>query len=423
MKKLRTARIPLTDVVYFAFCVCLLILAYDFEVAGLPLFSATHKGAFLLILLAGSYPAGNPKRATRAGPLALIILAIAAPLAFGTISDRTAIAISSVRGFISLAAGALLVTSPLPLKPHQSERLLHLIQYLPLICVVMGIASMPFGGRPWRLENGVFRLAGTASPAHLAMLCFGAIAATSLLYSSKARRVDWFLGGAAAVIMALTGTRAGLVASAITLLSTLSVVSKIKSSGALMGAYAGAIGVAVTFGVAVSRGIERSYGGAGGQLDSSGRFTAWKFFYARFQESPIFGHGMGSVLDMHKFSSDWQVRFFTVPHNEYLRFMVDLGLLGSGLFLISQIWIFYIVWKGSTTRLWLFFMLVAHLLYSYFDNTYGTVQYSILYFTLLGISMHTSAAPRLRARGKEGARNISSVPRNWGRISAAHPTK
>jgi O-antigen ligase len=68
---------------------------------------------------------------------------------------------------------------------------------------------------------------------------------------------------------------------------------------------------------------------------TSGRFTAWARFLALLTRPSewIFGLGTGAAMEY----GTAEVPYFSHPHNEYLRFLVDLGILGVVLLIIGAL--------------------------------------------------------------------------------------
>lgn len=95
----------------------------------------------------------------------------------------------------------------------------------------------------------------------------------------------------------------------------------------------------------------------------SGRDVAWNYFIGKANEYPIFGRGLGSTLvanDGSIFSG------FVVPHNEYIRFYYDGGLVGAILLFLSLLLVFRSVYfrLGGMIRLYFAGMIIGFLTYS-----------------------------------------------------------
>lgn len=68
-------------------------------------------------------------------------------------------------------------------------------------------------------------------------------------------------------------------------------------------------------------------------INWEGREVFWAVIIKAFTTSPIYGLGLGSstaILEA-TFPKEWG----TVPHNEYLRLLADLGVVGTGLFFVA----------------------------------------------------------------------------------------
>lgn len=84
--------------------------------------------------------------------------------------------------------------------------------------------------------------------------------------------------------------------------------------------------------------IERSFTSSTGKLNTSGRFEAWEYWWEKSSPYRVLGMGIGSM----KTSTDEAiVDNFTAAHNEYLRFIVESGIIG----LVIIIVIIYILWR------------------------------------------------------------------------------
>jgi O-antigen ligase len=68
-------------------------------------------------------------------------------------------------------------------------------------------------------------------------------------------------------------------------------------------------------------------------LDASGRVAIWAVSWNSLWDSPWFGKGPGAANDL----VDAVFEGISHPHNEYLRFAIDGGLLGLSLFLVGGI--------------------------------------------------------------------------------------
>lgn len=83
---------------------------------------------------------------------------------------------------------------------------------------------------------------------------------------------------------------------------------------------------------------------------TSGRTVIWKYGWKLFVDSPIFGHGRDSYLKI----SYLRGYIFGSPHNDYLRCLVEHGLVGLIIFFLIFFKIFQNIWQSleTTTDPW-----------------------------------------------------------------------
>ncbi|WP_223066910.1 O-antigen ligase family protein [Paenibacillus caui] len=111
-------------------------------------------------------------------------------------------------------------------------------------------------------------------------------------------------------------------------------------------------------------------------IDLSGRSEAWTYFLGKVEGHTLAGRGLGSVT----VANDGSLfKGFVVPHNEYIRFYVDTGLIGCGLLFLSLLAVFIKVNKVLPRQIKPYYagFILAFLIYSFSDNTLSTVQFII----------------------------------------------
>jgi len=385
-------------ILYWLATVAVLTIAIDFEALGVSFASVVQKGALFTILLTNGLLARGPSVLMNP-PNAIILSAILLSMVFGTGAGEFGAIETAARALVLLLTITAALRGGMDFGVPFNLKLLRSIQLLPLICVTAGLALVPLGVEIGRIEGGVFRISGASSPAHLAMLCCGSIAASSLLFVADEKSSRPFFAVVALAILILTGARVAFVVGLIAGLPLVAYFVRIRSVARLLAAFCTALIVPVVAFFGIQRLLTRSLNNDG-QLVTSGRDVAWQFFYERYQESPLFGHGLGSVLEMRLLTTDYRIQFFHVPHNEYLRFLVDLGAIGLLLFVISQLMIFVWVSRRMVHKVWFFVISGAHAGYAYFDNVYGTVQY-LPYFMVIGLAVGDSIR-RVQPQDLEG---------------------
>lgn len=117
------------------------------------------------------------------------------------------------------------------------------------------------------------------------------------------------------------------------------------------------------------------------------RFRVWSVFYDEFLESPIFGQGIGTGLVA---GDRWPVEverpFFTIPHNEYLHFLVNSGLIGLLLCLMAVVyWYRHLIqWTAMMDRPFLIALAPALATFAVTENVL-IHAYSLALFVYLGL--------------------------------------
>lgn len=74
---------------------------------------------------------------------------------------------------------------------------------------------------------------------------------------------------------------------------------------------------------------------------SSGRLDIWSRSLSLFAEKPLFGHGLHSIMEI------YYLRFGVgkVAHNQYLNYLVELGVIGCLLFILIFLKLFRLIWN------------------------------------------------------------------------------
>ncbi|MBR2567154.1 MAG: O-antigen ligase family protein [Paenibacillus sp.] len=255
-----------------------------------------------------------------------------------------------------------------------SQRIIHVLAWLPLFSLAGGY-FLQMGGilSIVNLEiSGVTRLQGANIAAHLAMLCFISICVCLIQIRQGQQAVLFYmLTLTHLVILVQTGTRGPLIALIPIILVYLFDQLKAFVKGRVI-----AVIPLILFVVAVAYMVIAQWDNYEMRSESkglSGRDVAWSYFIEKANEYPIFGRGLGSTLvanDGSIFSG------FVVPHNEYIRFYYDGGLVGAILLFLSLLLVFGAVYHRLKGIIKLYFvgMIAGFLIYSFFDNTLSTVH-------------------------------------------------
>jgi len=237
-----------------------------------------------------------------------------------------------------------------------------------------------------RLESdGVARLQCTSVPANFAMTLFFAIFAHACNYERfKERKFLYFLYLLLLfVFIFLTGARMALLCSL--LIATLIILRSLKLNK-FKSVVLGLVVLFVSINYLVinnSRNFNDSV--ESGAINTSGRSAAWMFFWNEYEKNRFLGIGHGNSRNYFLGS---EIEFFTTPHNEYLRLMLEGGGVVSMLvFVLSFKFLYarFILFKSK--RLFsdyaLLVMYFVTLIYSITDNTFSTYQFIIPFLLMI----------------------------------------
>jgi teichuronic acid biosynthesis protein TuaE len=275
------------------------------------------------------------------------------------------------------------------------------IALIPVMSVALGFVLNAAGLRnAVSMEyTGAWRLSGMNIPAFLAYFAFiGMFVATfeGIRYNS---RFYLALAGVNFGIIVLTGTRMPILAAA--LFGTFVLLfsrneffhSRTKANLAIAGAILSVLVLLLYWPQLESR----LYGGVTPGVNLSGRTEIWEHFIREIHEHPLLGQGIGTgkilVLDTGYLGS-------AAAHNEYLRFLVDFGVIGLVIYLFGVI-----AWVGrefrflqSYERVAIGGFLLALAVYSITDNTMTSPPPVAAFFaiTLFFLRARYEAAERQR---------------------------
>ncbi len=285
-----------------------------------------------------------------------------------------------------------LILFELRLTPRLRRRLLWLLIVLPSLSLLLGAALAL--ANVWSLYGDIAsvpRLQGALIPPHFAMVCVAGVMAA--LYRGRGGEwgaVGWALWNLFLLLQTVTrgATLATMVIFAGYVLYRLRATGQVRrlaSVGVLV-----ALGL-VLGGLAAPTFLQRNNDIIGfgvvsfdAVINTSGRVTAWRFFIEQASAAPVWGLGLGAGTVVNQ---GQVARAFRVPHNEYLRFFVDGGAVGVIVMLVAYGVFFWRVGRAQAVP-WLYVSFVAGFaIYSVFDNTLSTPQFSVLFWLLLNIML------------------------------------
>lgn len=266
-----------------------------------------------------------------------------------------------------------------------------LVTLLPLFSVSVGL-MLQFTGQHevWHQEYlGANRLQGANIAAHLAMLAFLGFCASIIEIKRRTGRKLLFFSLAAVnfVIMFSTGTRGALLASVFIIMVFVFDYLKDYLKGKIFALIPLALFSLTLIGVVLTQWeniLMRSFNAHSTAIgiNISGRDIAWRFFMAETKGAEIFGQGLGASL----VANDGTLyQGFTVPHNEYIRFFFDTGLIGLVLFFTAFLYVLVIIGLKLPQRIIIYYFsfITGFLVYSFVDNTLTTIHFIVPFLFFL----------------------------------------
>lgn len=279
------------------------------------------------------------------------------------------------------------------------EKILFILSILPIISSIVGVTLDLLGIRDVFMYEytGTKRFQGANVPAHLAELCFIAIAVLVYQYIRKPRNFYLLLIAINFGIVVLTYTRTFMMACSILVGVVLlyflinflkgKVIYVITLTLALV-----ALMIMIYF--SLDNLMQRTFS-YNGNFDTSGREYAWTYFLKEAADTKLLGRGLGIAQLLNP-----PVYGFVAPHNEYLRFYLETGIIGCILFFSAVVYIFKLVYekiaKENTFIFKVYFIsfVVGFAFLSYYDNTLTNIQsmYPFIFFISAIVSIESEKA-------------------------------
>lgn len=268
-----------------------------------------------------------------------------------------------------------------------------------VLALLFGVQILQYGFEPQ----------GMISRRAFALTAMIAIAFLSA-YWARLRSSQKLLVGLLVAEVALSGSRTALLVSAVVL--ALAAMTRERGQLRVVAtrsiAGVGLLYVLVTYWAPLRDRFEEGDGGSFGglKINTSGREYFWANLMRAFRENPIFGGGIGEAERV-------MVRYtpnINQPHNDYLRILVDSGIIGLTLFLVGVAALAYRLWRlafrDDTNHRELhgaaLLVLIAFLISAYTDNplVYPFVLYPMVAIIGCSLSWSTkgSRAKRIRHR-------------------------
>jgi O-antigen ligase len=241
-------------------------------------------------------------------------------------------------------AGAVFgwVIAGLILPARLSKRIQTLLTWLPMICVVLGLVLTAVGlwnVYEFEFGTGVFRLRGAQKAAQLASISVVAIAAgLSHLLKGQNKNLNLVLIIMNLGILVATSGRSALVMSVFIILFVVipPFVNRLQTTWSIPRQVLILVTVFVlVLLIAIPIVIDRtftSYNLTDLGINTSNRWPTWQFYWQQATANLAFGRGLGANVVL---PADATTIILGAPHNEYLRTVVDSGIVGLVLVLIG----------------------------------------------------------------------------------------
>lgn len=293
------------------------------------------------------------------------------------------------RALITMVAALLfLVTVP---REDDRDFVLRMLPLVAPLQVALGIAYSMVGVLVlFKADSfGVVRLAGTTGPAFLAMSAMtGAVA--SLAYASQRDLRYLFTLAVNVVILMLSGGRMATAAAALGCAGLLFFGFQRNRTAKYMIMIGGALAAAILVPLVGSTLLDRA---ASGSLQ--GRELIWTYLNGYIRDYPWFGVGLGAQYTL----IPARITLLTgtvAAHNEYIRFQVELGLVGGLIFLGGFLGLFAATFSSPVcvNRGGYLAIILAMMIFSATDNTLTRFEsIAMLVVAAYGTSRNRNAAP------------------------------
>ena len=293
---------------------------------------------------------------------------------------------------------------------RRDQRLLKIFAWVPSLSVILGVALQAAGTLLLFRNSTPPRLEGATISAWLAALGLYSTIACLMLY--RRERWPWarWLGFVNIAILGATLTRGAVLALIIVAIPSVVRFTRLQlsakgSSGLVKLAIAATIATAGAA-ILVSGLIERnenasSYDAARGVVTheiASGRFQAWAFVYHQAKINLAFGRGIGAGPIVGNLPGSPEG--FKAQHNEYLRMLLEDGIVGGVILLLAIITTLFSVIRRAPfpVRADLAAAGLAFAVLSVTENTLTAAPLAVAFLLVLGIASSRASLSPATAR-------------------------
>jgi teichuronic acid biosynthesis protein TuaE len=291
---------------------------------------------------------------------------------------------------------------------QRDQRLLKVLAWMPILSVLFGALLQIAGILPLFRHTSPPRLEGATIAAWLGT--FGVCGVIACIVMQRRGQWKWAVrvGLANVVIVGGTLTRGAVLALAIIVAPSLArfIQRQLSTRGAVgVVKLAIALVVAICGGAVLVSGLrERNedatvlIAGQGSHEIASGRFRAWQFAYEQAKVNLAFGRGVGAGPIVGK--SPGSPVGFTAQHNEYVRMLLEVGIVGSAILLTAMATTLVSLIRRAPweIRADLAAAGFAFAVYSVTENTLSASPIAFAFLLVFGIAGSKTSTSRLVAR-------------------------
>ncbi len=123
-----------------------------------------------------------------------------------------------------------------------------------------------------------------------------------------------------------------------------------------------------------------------GEKSTVARFSLWETGWKTVKDSPVLGQGInGFSNNWEKFNTDPNLQPYHFPHNIFLNFWADLGLLGLASFLLISLRVIWLAWwrRRQVISVGVILFLVAMALHGLIDIPYFKNDLALLFWVII----------------------------------------
>ncbi len=355
---------------------------------------AAHSALVALALAANAARYGV-RMSIRNWPVVVAVLLVLQSLLVADLGER-AFAQIMVAAF-GLALPWLFVQ--VGLEPGRRKLYVHVLALAPAVAVAAGGLLQLLG--MGSLFEG-YRLQGATNAGWLSFAAYAGFAvAVHEAFRTSRRRFAYF-AALNLVIAILTLGRMGVFACVLFALVYAAASGGLRDKLGRLGMAAGvATGMVAAIFIFAWPFLEaRMFADDGGLVNMSGRDQLWSRYFEEFLLSPVLGQGIGSASRL----GNW----FALPHNEYLRILVETGVVGLVLFIGAvALWARQLLARvDADGRAFLIAAFVSLAVYATTDNVL-IMPPALLLFAYFGIMLQRPRRVRVR---RSRARRLPGEP-------------